>query len=547
MAYTSVIPVYRLDNAVRYAQDKQKTTRQHGMPLAETVDYALNREKTETDGFESGLGCTTQSAYEDMRANAVRWHKTDGVQGYHLVQSFAEGEVTPELAHKIGLELAERVLGGRYQAIVTTHLNTSHYHNHIVWSSVAMNSGRKYHSNAKSYALEIRAVSDELCVKYGLSIIQTERAAQVSKPYAEWLAEKNGQPTWRTVIRQDVDAALAEALTWRQFIRELESKLTALSINRMLKERQYTGYLITKDVTSPYMPELQIIDQELFDQAQEIVTQRKTKNAEWRNIPRQNGNGALLGGNLYCATCGRRMTSSNPGKGAKRDKAEYICYMGANHRNNCTGQRSYVAKRVEDIVLQATRLLLDTIKDTPRDESVEARVQAEIKELKYDLRKTQQQIEEAAKEQEGLEMEVSRCLLGKSNFTTAMLSRLIDNKARERRELENKALDLERRLKNEKEMSEKVAEYYNRFLGWSMEFGLATIERKRIIISQLYKRIELGRGYVVNFEVDWNYEQFIDALQMEKHKGMTEVGIPMPPKVKKRVTKNINRKSDGAA
>lgn len=55
MAYTSVIPVYRLDNAVRYAQDKQKTTRQHGMPLAETVDYALNREKTETDGFESGL------------------------------------------------------------------------------------------------------------------------------------------------------------------------------------------------------------------------------------------------------------------------------------------------------------------------------------------------------------------------------------------------------------------------------------------------------------------------------------------------------------
>ena len=224
MAYTSVIPVYRLDNAVRYAQDKQKTTRQHGMPLAETVDYALNREKTETDGFESGLGCTTQSAYEDMRANAVRWHKTDGVQGYHLVQSFAEGEVTPELAHKIGLELAERVLGGRYQAIVTTHLNTSHYHNHIVWSSVAMNSGRKYHSNAKSYALEIRAVSDELCVKYGLSIIQTERAAQVSKPYAEWLAEKNGQPTWRTVIRQDVDAALAEALTWRQFIRELETK-----------------------------------------------------------------------------------------------------------------------------------------------------------------------------------------------------------------------------------------------------------------------------------------------------------------------------------
>lgn len=83
MAYTSVIPVYRLDNAVRYAQDKQKTTRQHGMPLAETVDYALNREKTETDGFESGLGCTTQSAYENHEnlkipfflCNSDKWHR----------------------------------------------------------------------------------------------------------------------------------------------------------------------------------------------------------------------------------------------------------------------------------------------------------------------------------------------------------------------------------------------------------------------------------------------------------------------------------------
>ena len=207
--------------------------------------------------------------------------------------------------------------------------------------------------------------------------------------------------------------------------------------------------------------------------------------------------------------------------------------MGANHRNNCTGQRSYVAKRVEDIVLQATRLLLDTIKDTPRDESVETRVQAEVKDLTSSLRKAKQQLEETAQEQEGLEMEVARCLLGKSKFTTAMLSKLIDDKLKEKHELENQVIDLERRLANQKEMSEKVSEYYNRFLGWSMEFGLASIERKRIIISQLYKRIELGRGYVINFEVDWNYEQFIDTLVVQQHKGLTAVGVPLPPKARK--------------
>ena len=170
MAYTSVIPVYRLDNAVRYAQDKQKTTRQHGMPLAETVDYALNREKTETDGFESGLGCTTQSAYEDMRANAVRWHKTDGVQGYHLVQSFAEGEVTPEQAHEIGMELAREILGGRYEFVLTTHTDKDHVHNHLIFNAVSFADHKHYHSNKRSYHF-IRRTSDRLCKEHGLSII----------------------------------------------------------------------------------------------------------------------------------------------------------------------------------------------------------------------------------------------------------------------------------------------------------------------------------------------------------------------------------------
>ena len=104
MAYTSVIPVRRLDRTVDYVQNKAKTTPKS---LEEAVDYAANRDKTESACFETGLGCTTTSAFEDMRLNTLRWHKETGVQGYHLVQSFAEGEVTPELAHQIGVEFAE--------------------------------------------------------------------------------------------------------------------------------------------------------------------------------------------------------------------------------------------------------------------------------------------------------------------------------------------------------------------------------------------------------------------------------------------------------
>lgn len=221
MAYTSVIPVRRLDRAVKYVMNKEKTT---AVSLQDALDCAANRDKTEQSCFESSYACTLETAFADMRQTKERWHKSGGVQGYHLVQSFAAGEVSPELAHQIAKELAARVLGGRYEYVIGTHLNTGHIHSHIVWNSVSCVDGKKYRSNYKSYVTEIRAVSDALCRKYKLSVIDTENSNHVAKPYAEWLAEKNGQPTWRTAIRQDVDEAIQQSLTWRQFLTVLDRK-----------------------------------------------------------------------------------------------------------------------------------------------------------------------------------------------------------------------------------------------------------------------------------------------------------------------------------
>ena len=212
---------------MEYVTNKDKTVRPRSdsaSSLQEAVDYAHNREKTECDVFESAIGCTLETAFEDMLANKKRWEQMDGVQGYHLVQSFAEGELTPELAHRIGLELVEKLLCGKYPAVIATHLNTRCLHNHIVWDSVAMDTGRKYRSNARSYYTEVRALSDRLCRQHGLSVINTEKAAGFSMNYGEWMAESRGQPTWRTVIRQDVDEAIASALTWRQFVRAMEQQ-----------------------------------------------------------------------------------------------------------------------------------------------------------------------------------------------------------------------------------------------------------------------------------------------------------------------------------
>ena len=256
MAYTSVIPVRRLDRAVKYVMNKEKTT---AVSLRDALDYAANRDKTEQSCFESSYTCTLETAFADMRQTKERWHKSGGVQGYHLVQSFAAGEVTPELAHQIAKELADRMLGGRYEYVIGTHLNTGHIHSHIVWNSVSCVDGKKYRSNYKNYVTEIRAASDELCRKYKLSIIDTENSHHVAKPYAEWMAEKNGQPTWRTAIRQDVDEAIQQSLTWRQFLGALEHKGYEVRMGRkypVLRPPGKERFVRFKTLGKRYTPEV---------------------------------------------------------------------------------------------------------------------------------------------------------------------------------------------------------------------------------------------------------------------------------------------------
>ena len=224
MAYTSIIPIHRLDRSIAYIQDKDKTVKRERAAgsLEEAIGYALNREKTERTVFESSVGCTCCSAYADMLATKIRFHKTGGVQGYHLIQSFAEGEVTPELAHVIGQELAEGLLKGQFEAVITTHLNTSHCHNHLVFNSVSMEDGRKYHSNSRSYYRDVRRISDGLCKKYGLSVIQTTNHKGMH--YSQWQAEKNGKPSWRSIIRMDIKEAAESSFTWKQFLAAMEQK-----------------------------------------------------------------------------------------------------------------------------------------------------------------------------------------------------------------------------------------------------------------------------------------------------------------------------------
>ena len=126
------------------------------------VRYVLNGDKTEEQVLTASQGCSTEHAVSRMMKTKRHYRQMDGVQYYHMIQSFQPGEVTPELALSIAKEFAREHLSG-YEVVIGTHVDRGHIHSHLLFNSVSVETGEKYHSNARSYYQKIRAVSDRLC------------------------------------------------------------------------------------------------------------------------------------------------------------------------------------------------------------------------------------------------------------------------------------------------------------------------------------------------------------------------------------------------
>lgn len=211
MAYTKVFAIRaRLDDRVKYAVNGEKTE------LDERIVYTADPEKTDTVRFVTTLNCrSAETAFAAMQKTKKKYKKTGGVLGYHFIQSFAPGEVTPEQAHEIGCEFARRLFGEDFEAVIGTHLDKAHPHNHIVVNSVSRTDGHKYHSSPESYYNDVRGTSDALCRENDLSVITPQGKG---KHYAEWKAEQGGKPTVRGIIRADIDTIIGQAYTYDSFL-----------------------------------------------------------------------------------------------------------------------------------------------------------------------------------------------------------------------------------------------------------------------------------------------------------------------------------------
>ena len=194
--------------------------------LGKCVKYIMNPAKTDNGKLVTPINMVFgpndwQSATRQMNNTKTHFGKPGGRLAYHMEQSFKPGEVSPEVAHQIGVELAKELFGDKYEVVVATHIDKDHIHSHIILNSVSFVDGHKFHQPNAMYYDRIRKLSDQLCARYGLSIIKEAKQSRYESYPAQHHQEPQSSPTVRSLMYEDMDRAVEAAKDLDDFYRIL--------------------------------------------------------------------------------------------------------------------------------------------------------------------------------------------------------------------------------------------------------------------------------------------------------------------------------------
>ena len=318
--------------------------------------------------------------------------------------------------------------------------------------------------------------------------------------------------------------AMAEMLNNRGLRTHSGAKFTPVHVLRILRHEGYLGYIVTCSVRSQHLPELEIISPKLFQKANEMVDMRCTANAEARKVAHKSDNNTLLAGLVYCAHCGAKMSGFmhhdryklRDGTVKESLKPKYNCYQRAQKLRDCDGQALYLADRVDGIVLEVVRELFASIRCAPRDKLLEQKIRQEYQDKRKRKATLEKKLQDCEHALERYEAEVLRCLDGESGFSQEMLARLIAKAEAELRAARQEYAKVLQEAEDDRELAQKIKECYRQFCGWAEEFELAPLARKRMILSELLEKVEVGKGYQVTVHVKLTYKQFLELCQTEE-------------------------------
>ncbi|MDE7444248.1 MAG: relaxase/mobilization nuclease domain-containing protein [Lachnospiraceae bacterium] len=188
--------------------------------IHKAITYICNPDKTDGNTLISSYCCSPETAAFDFKFSLSKTKQSDPNKAFHLIQSFMPGEVSYEEAHTIGVELADRLLEGKYSYIVSTHIDKGHVHNHIIFCAADNINHEKYHDCKRSY-YHIRKLNDELCKEHQLSVLPPTNSR--GKKYKEWLSDKQGS-SWKTKLKNHIDEAIQQAENYEDFCALIQAK-----------------------------------------------------------------------------------------------------------------------------------------------------------------------------------------------------------------------------------------------------------------------------------------------------------------------------------
>ena len=291
------------------------------------------------------------------------------------------------------------------------------------------------------------------------------------------------------------------------------------TINRIIKNRIYVGILKNGDVEIK-LDRLQIVDDALFARAQTVMTGRIRPH---NSVPMNNKGKTLLVGKIYCAHCGNRLTITTSGHKQKDaegndgyiTRLRYQCHYQVRHPGECAGQSVYVASRVDSIVDEILRLKFSEIKAASRAEVLKQQNDRDCKAAQQRLEQAEKKLRQHERDKKDFQDEVLKVIRGESKLNMDFLSSAIEQTERELEEAQLDAESARQQLADIEKLAQQRKDELNEIITWADVYGGANLERKKMIVSQLIKKVSIGRGYQVSVEFNITFDELQRAISGE--------------------------------
>ena len=292
------------------------------------------------------------------------------------------------------------------------------------------------------------------------------------------------------------------------------------SIRGMIKNITYIGILRSGESRSQVLPQLQIIDEQLFQAAQEITKQRSGKYEDTRHIPLNIRGTSILAGNVFCGHCGARLSLTTNGKGRPRSdgtdavRVRYICQTKTRKHEPCGGQTGYTKHILDGMINDIVHDIFRKVKSLSKAEILGTSHAARIGEYKAIAKRAQREYQKAEKELQGLKQEVVKAVTGNSAFPVELLSSLVQETEQKCGTLKLAYEEAQQNVEQSEIVMQELQVKYDQFIDWSNVYDTANIETQKMIVAQLIERVDVFRGYELKIKFAISVEQFLIGLDI---------------------------------